>query len=267
MCELFSLSSCLPTRATFSLSSFASHGASGGTAIDGWGIAFHDGRDVRLYKEPEPAGDSVWLAFIERQRVASSLILSHIRHATTGAISLANTQPFVREFGGRMHLFAHNGRLDGVGAGFSRKQRRFQPVGETDSEAAFCILAERLAPLWTTGAMPAINCRSEIIARFAAELRELGPANFLYCDGDALFAHGHRRVQADQTIAPPGLWLLQRRCAVDFDGLPQSGITIETSGEGQSIVLLASVPLTDEEWRPLSEGEMIVVKDGHIAAS
>jgi len=59
MCELFCLSSRLPTRATFSLDSFASHGASPGGMIDGWGIAFYDGLDVRLHKEPEPAGDSV----------------------------------------------------------------------------------------------------------------------------------------------------------------------------------------------------------------
>ncbi len=42
------------------------------------------------------------------------LLISHIRHATRGALSLANTQPFGREFGGRTHLFAHNGRLEGA---------------------------------------------------------------------------------------------------------------------------------------------------------
>lgn len=114
MCELFCLSSSLPTIASFSLRAFAQHGNPAGGAIDGWGLAFHDGRDVRLYKEPEPAGESAWLAFIEQRRLPSRLVLSHIRHATRGGNSLANTQPFVRELGGRMHVFAHNGRLDGV---------------------------------------------------------------------------------------------------------------------------------------------------------
>ena len=113
----------------------------------------------------------------------------------------------------------------------------------------------------------------DIVALFAAELRELGPANFLYADGDALFAHGHRRIQADGTIAPPGLWLLCRECTVDRDGLPHSGaalggieagVTIEGSGEGQAITLLASVPLTSEGWRPLAEVEVIVIKDGRV---
>ena len=29
----------------------------------------------------------------------------------------------------------------------------------------------------------------------AADLRAIEPANFLYADGDALFAHGHKRLQ------------------------------------------------------------------------
>ena len=262
MCELFGLSSRFATRATFSLRTFASRGAPGGTTIDGWGIAFYDGRDVRIYKEPEPAGDSVWLAFIEQRHPASPLIVSHIRRATMGGISLANTQPFTRELGGRVHVFAHNGRLAGIEVRYAAAKQRVRPVGETNSEMAFCILAERLSPLWSAGEIPPIERRLDIVTRFAAELRELGPANFLYADGDALFAHGHRRIQADGTITPPGLWLLHRECAVDIDGLPQSGVTIEAGDEGQVITLLASVPLTGEGWRPLAEGEVIVVKDG-----
>ena len=206
-------------------------------------------------------------------RKVSRLIVSHIRRATMGGISLANTQPFTREFGGRMHVFAHNGNLTGIEARYAAAKHHFRPVGETDSEIAFCILAERLSPLWNAGAIPTLDQRFDIIALFAAELRELGPANFLYADGDALFAHGHRRIQADGTIAPPGLWLLRRECTVDRDGLPHSGaalggieagVTIEGSGEGQAITLPASVPLTSEGWRPLAEGEVIVVKDGRV---
>mgnify|MGYP006167283503 CR=1 FL=1 len=58
MCELFCLSSRLRTRVTFSLRKFADRGGLGSHNVDGWGVAFHDGREARLYKEPEPAGDS-----------------------------------------------------------------------------------------------------------------------------------------------------------------------------------------------------------------
>jgi glutamine amidotransferase len=62
MCEPFCLSSRGPTRATFSLKAFVAPGSVGSASLDGGGIAFHDGRDVRLYHEPEPAGDSAWPA-------------------------------------------------------------------------------------------------------------------------------------------------------------------------------------------------------------
>jgi glutamine amidotransferase len=235
--------------------------------VDGWGLAYFDGGDVRIYKEPEPAADSEWLHFIEGRRLPSQLVISHTRHATQGRVCLANTQPFVRELGGRMHVFAHNGHLPGVNAQHEKVRDHFAPIGDTDSEAAFCLLLERLVPLWRQGKVPALESRLKIIQDFAAQMRQLGPANFLYADGDALFAHGHRRTQADRTIAPPGLWRLQRQCGCDNDALLDSGIKIDVSSSPQRIVLFASVKLTDEPWQPLEEGEVIAVREGELLAA
>ena len=138
MCELLALSSHLPTSVKRSLSEFAQHRG----AADGWGVAFYDMGDVRLYKEPELAAESQWLAFIQQRRLAASLIMAYIRHATRGMRSLPNTQPFSRELGGQMHVFAHNGRLDSIERDYAGSWTRFQPIGETDSEIAFCILLE-----------------------------------------------------------------------------------------------------------------------------
>ena len=262
MCELFSLSSHLPTRAILSLNTFAQRGGLNGNTIDGWGLAYYDGSDVRLYKEPEPARRSALLKFIETRRLPSRQILGHIRHATQGAVSLANTQPFVRELGGTTHVFAHNGQLDRIvecaGAAW-----RFQPVGETDSEIAFCFLLEQLAPLWKDGAIPSLGARLAIVKEFASKMRALGPANFLYADGDALFAHGHRRCQADGAIRPPGLWRLRRCCTLDADGVIDPARP--AGAEGQELLLIASVPLTNENWTPFAEGEVIVVREGALS--
>jgi predicted glutamine amidotransferase len=146
MCELFCLSSHLSTRATFSLRTFARHRAPGAIPVDGWGIALYDSSDVRLYKEPEPAGDSAWLRFVEGRHLASRLLVSHIRHATTGDISLANTQPFVRELGGRQHVFAHNGKLDAISDRSRATLLRFCPIGKTDSEQAFACCSSAWRP-------------------------------------------------------------------------------------------------------------------------
>jgi predicted glutamine amidotransferase len=266
MCELFCLSSRLTTAATFSLHRFAARGGHDGRLVDGWGLAFYEGRDVRLYREPEPAADSAWLAFIEGRGVPSRLVLSHLRRATDGAASLANTQPFARELGGRMHCFAHNGRLAGVQARQRGCQRHFRPVGDTDSEIAFCLLLERLRPLWREAETPSLAERLAIIARFAEEMRGLGPANFLYADGDAVFAHGDRRIQTDGAIAPPGLWRLHRDCPRDRDAPALSGVTIATTAEPQRLTLLASVPLSTEPWLPLACGQLVAVQNGSLSA-
>jgi predicted glutamine amidotransferase len=256
VCELFGFSSLYPTRATFSLRTFAERGGFTSDAADGWGLAFLEGRDARLYKEPAPAADSSWLHFIEERRIPARLMISHIRRATRGAKTHANAQPFERELGGRAHVFAHNGHLGGIEIKFAGAARRFRPIGETDSEFAFCLLLERMAPLWAEGATPDLEKRRAVFADFACDMRALGPANFLYCDGDALFAHGHRRTRSDGTIAPPGLWRLERGCETDRDA-PDGA-----EAARQDIVLLASVPLSGEDWTPLAEGETIVVKDG-----
>ncbi len=264
MCELFAMSSRLQTTLSLSLTRLASRGAPGGKLVDGWGVAYYDGVDARVLREPEPAGESPWLdQFINGRRLASRIALAHIRHATQGEISLANTQPFTRELGGRMHVFAHNGILPGIEAAMGPRCKRFRPVGDTDSEVAFCALLESLAPLWGDAA-PGIDERIGTVGRFAEELRAIGPANFLYSDSELLFAHGHRRTQIDGRVAPPGLTTLRRCCAVDRDALRDAGVTLERQGGPQALILFASVPLSDEAWRPLEEGEIVVVKDGEV---
>ena len=115
MCELLALSGSRPARLTFSLHTLASHGAIDGTSPDGWGVAFYQGEDVALFRDAAPAGDSALVRYLETGGPSTPLAISHIRRATQGAVTLANTQPFVRELGGRTHVFAHNGHLPDSG--------------------------------------------------------------------------------------------------------------------------------------------------------
>lgn len=102
-----------------------------------------------------------------------------------------------------------------------------------------------------------------VVSCFAQSVRPLGPANFLYSDGQTLFAHGHRRKQAGSSRAtPPGLWLLQRWCHEDEHGFAADGVAID--GAGQRIALLASVPLSNEPWLALGEGEVVAVSNGQL---
>lgn len=266
MCELFAMASRRATDVRASLEAFARRGGLDGRQKDGWGLAYYVDGDVRLVKEADPAADSACVRFIQDHPFASQLVLAHIRKATRGSLAMKNCQPFARELGGRMHVFAHNGDLDPGVLAAKFPLRRFHPLGDTDSEYAFCILLDRL---WQTEAwlrVPPLQERRQLVAQFAAEMRKLGPANFIYSDGDALFMHGHRRFHGDgQGIRPPGLHVLCRRCT---DGTPLGEQSQPEDGtqDEQMVVLAASVPLTDESgWRALDEGELLVARNGRIA--
>jgi glutamine amidotransferase len=267
MCELFALSSRWPTTARLSLDEFARHGGSAGPHKDGWGVAWYSEGDVQLVREPHPAARSACMAFLRDNPFVASLAMSHIRRATRGVPGLRNCQPFTRELGGRMHVFAHNGDLDGIERGAHPTDAVYRPVGDTDSEQAFCALLERLRPLWNNGSEPPpLAERIAVVVGFAAELRPLGPANFLYADGDVLYAHGHRRRQGDTSIIrPPGLHVLARRCPRAAE-LAAEGIVLRSEAPEQEAVLVASVPLSGEPWEPLLEGEILVAQGGRIVA-
>lgn len=252
MCELLAMSARASTSLRSSLAELARHGGGTGPHRDGWGVAYmHDG-DAFVVREPAPAAGSGLLAFLQQRDAQSDLVIAHIRRATQGARLLRNTQPFERELGGRVHLFAHNGMLPGIEHSALRARGNL-PIGDTDSEHAFCALIDRLRPLWERG-RPSLSDRFQQVGAFAAELRSLGPANFLYSDGEVVFAHGHRRRGDDGEIKPPGLHVLCRQC-------------MEHGDVAQQVALVASVPLTAEAWRPLAEGELIALHEGRVVLS
>lgn len=264
MCELLAMSSLQPVRLTFSLETLAMHGAATGRYRDGWGVAFYQGNDVALFREPTPAGDSALIRMLESNGPESTLVISHIRRATHGEISLANTQPFTRQVMQRTHVFAHNGNLPGIEESEALVFDHFRPVGTTDSEYAACALFERMQTLWKSARpQPGIDARLAVITRFAAELKRLGPANFIYADGDTLFAHADKRLNlATGEIKPPGLFQLSRHCSNSHQVLNAEGVTVASGF--QEVVLVASTSLSSENWQPLSEGEIIAVSSGKI---
>lgn len=262
MCELLGMSSRQPTRLTFSLHALASHSIPPDRQCDGWGAAFYQGNDVELFREAIAASTSPLVSFLEQQGPSSSLAISHIRHATRGAITLANTQPFIREWGGRVHVFAHNGDLPGIGNTSTLLYDRFHPVGTTDSEQAFCSLMERIAAL---GSDVDISQRVNLLADFAEEVSALGPANFIYSDGDTLFAFGDRRLsQSTGKFTGPGLHLYSCHCEGVDHSIQTQGLSIAAGF--QEVAMVASVPLSGNStsWRPLAEGELLAIRSGKV---
>ena len=220
------------------------------------------GNDVALSREPIAASTRPLVVFLGQQGPSSSLAISHIRHATRGEITLANTQPFIREWARRVHVFAHSGDLPTISNASALRYDRFRPVGTTDSEQAFCALMERIAAL---GSDVSLAQQFGTVKRFAEDLSEFGPANFLYSDGDTLFAYGHRRLQQHTgKVSAPGLHLYTCRCEHDDYSIDVQGLSIATGF--QEVAMVASVALSDDSqsWRPLAEGELLAIRGGKV---
>ena len=265
MCELLAMSTRHTAQLTVSLEALASHSGPASGTRDGWGAAYFQGRDVALFREPIAASDSPLARWLGHSGPSTTLAIAYIRRATLGTVALSNTQPFVRELGGCAHVFAHNGHLPGIARSQELAFDRYRPIGDTDSEHAFCALLERMHGLWRRSATPpSVRQRLAVVTQFAADVRPLGPANFLYADGELLFAHGHRRIHpASGRIEPPGLFRLSPAFGVAHQ--PSSAQSAPAALTAQALTLIASVPLDGRQWRPFAEGEVVVVSAGRTS--
>ncbi len=142
MCELLGMSFNVPIRPRFTFSGFCRRGKNN---PDGWGLAFYPdkGNASLVIKEPGTASQSKLSGFLcDYELVKSRIFVAHVRRSSQGGVSYRNTHPFSRELQGREYVFAHNGTLKEYKN--SLNLGRFQPLGQTDSEYAFCYLLAQL---------------------------------------------------------------------------------------------------------------------------
>lgn len=267
MCELFAMSSRELANASFSLQEFSEHGGLTDHHKDGWGIVYYRENDAQIIREPVPAYNSAQLQFVKNRKLESNMIISHIRKATMGEVSLRNTQPFSRELKGNIHIFAHNGMCPDI-IQDSLETSPFQPIGDTDSEHAFCYFLKQMGERYSKHADSQISelsldAKLDLLSQFANHIRAMGPANFIYSDSDYIFCHSDRR-KHKEGITPPGLYVLCRSCKTEPKPVQVPGLSIVTDAKSQDIVLVASVPLSDEDWQPIPQGEILVLHQGKI---
>ena len=255
MCELFAINGSAPTAATFSFTGFSARGGATGEHVDGWGMALHEGDACRVFVDAGRACDSPLAEFLRRHPLRARTVLAHVRKATQGPVSLANCHPFQREWAGRHWVFAHNGDLKGFRPELDGS---FLPVGQTDSEYAFCWLLQRLRQRFGPLAAPPWPQMLPVLAEDVTQIAAHGSFNMLLADGRAVFAHASTRLTWLQRRWPFGTaHLVDHELAIDLGTANQPG---------DRMVVVATAPLTrDEPWRTCASGEMLLLVDGELA--
>jgi transglutaminase-like putative cysteine protease/predicted glutamine amidotransferase len=230
---------------------------------DGWGIGFYPGGEpaATVFKEPAPPPGSARSALVQTwEHVSSSVFLLHFRAARWGSLSDANTQPFVRSWGGREWLFSHSGSLEqhlanGDGA-------LFEPVGSTDTEAVFCQIMTRIAAeKWRS----LRDCNPAKLRGWLRDLNELGVLTCALSDGDDLVIYADRR-----GAQPVVVWQLLPPYAQVIFGDDDLQVDLTRRGvKPRKGVIVATTVLDSEgaqptDWRELPAGALVVIRQGAI---
>ena len=249
MCELLGMSANVPTDIVFSFTGLMQRGGRTGPHRDGWGIGFYEGRGLRLFQDPTASSESEVAQWVQRYPIKSEVVIGHIRQANVGKVCLSNTHPFVRELWGRNWCFAHNGQL----ANFQPPLGFYRAVGDTDSEAAFCDLLNRIReahpePVEAHDFLP-------ILVQACTEYRQSGVFNCLLSDGDWLFCFCSTKLVHITRRAPFGPARLKDvDMIVDFQA--------ETT-PNDVVTVIATEPLTeDEQWHRYEPGHWSLWKGG-----
>lgn len=264
MCELLGLAFNRPINPTFS---FAGLLSGSDQNPEGWGIGYYSehGHTASIFKEAVTGKESHLAKYLQNySSLRSQIVIGHIRRSSNGTVKHANTHPFDRYFNSRQWLFAHNGTLYYPEL---LKMRYYYPAGDTDSERSFCWL---LAQLRDMRIKPMF--KSKYVGYNEADVRHIyqqllyinvecaGAYNVLFSDGKYLFAY--RDVHGQRP-----LYYLYREYPFTITQFRDSDIEVNLNiekGRDEAGYIIASAPLSSEDWYEFLPGQLIVFKDGEI---
>lgn len=286
MCQLLGMNCNTPTDITFSFRGFSQRAGVTDEHTDGWGIAFFEGipalvaqsadaqspdqqatassnatletraeaavaeKGLRLFIDHKAASDSPVADLVRRYPIKSCHVVAHIRKATQGVVALQNCHPFVRELWGHYWVFAHNGNLENYQP---QLHSHFRPVGDTDSERAFCWLMQELAK--AHAALPSVAEVSRTLAELLPQIARHGTFNMLLSNGKALWAH-----------ASTHLHYLVRQHPFAHAALSDDDLEVDFATLTQvqdRVAVIATQPLTrNEQWTVIAPNTLMTFVDG-----
>ena len=214
--------------------------------IDGSGIGFFDPAGVPvLDKQPEPAfTDQEFLR--EARQARSVTFVAHVRYATAGRRTLANTHPFTM----RGRIMAHNGGFGELG----RLEEQLGPYrdlveGDTDSERYFALITQQID---AHGGDVAAGIAAA--ARWIAERLPVSSLNAIVAVAGELWALRYPGQHALHILErPAGATGLHARSTTSSVHAPEL--------HALPSVVVASEELDGEHgWRMLASGELVHVR-------
>ena len=250
MCQLLGMNCNTPTDIVFSFEGFRRRAGLTDCHSDGFGIAFFEGRGVRIFRDNRPASLSPIADCVKQYKIKSLNVIAHIRKATQGAVNIENTHPFIREIWGENWVFAHNGNLKDLP---NMSESFCQPIGSTDSEAAFCYMAEFLKSRFKK--KPTEMQIFQAIQEVSKELAAHGTFNFILSNGEWMIAHCSTNLHYLARKSPFG-----KAHRIDDDGVIDFN---DYAKDGDKVTIITTFPLTkDEPWTKMENGGFVFFKEG-----
>lgn len=250
MCQLLGMNCNTPTDIVFSFEGFRRRAGITDCHSDGFGIAFFEGKGVRVFRDDKPCSSSPIADCVKQYHIKSLNVIAHIRKATQGNVNLENTHPFMREIWGENWVFAHNGNLTTLP---DLSDCRAQPIGTTDSEAAFCYMTEFLKRRYLR--KPREDEIFDAVYEVSQELSKLGTFNFILSNGQFMIAHCSTFLHYLTRKAPFG-----KAFRVDDDGFIDFN---DYAKPGDKVTIISTQPLTkNEHWTKMKHGGFVMFKDG-----
>jgi glutamine amidotransferase len=130
----------------------------------------------------------------------------------------------------------------------------YHPVGNTDSERAFCLILETLRQRFPEG-QPDVKELYLTLREITDLISIYGTFNYLLSEGEHFFAHCSTKLSYIVRQAPfAAAHLIDQDVTVDFQ---------ELTTPSDRVAVIATTPLTDNEvWTQIQCGELLVFQDG-----
>jgi glutamine amidotransferase len=217
---------------------------------DGTGLGvFDDQGRPSVYKAPLAAYEDQEFARLARE-VCSRTFVAHVRYASTGGLTMANTHPFEQ----CQRLFAHNGVIEDLPA----LERELGPAmssvqGDTDSERFFALITREIERTGDVG--------QGIVAAasWVAEHLPVFALNLVLVTGSELWALRYPEVHELHVLErPPGGSSGRRH----LDQASARGSIRVRSGEladRPAVMVASEVMDEDADWRALDSGHLLHV--------